>query len=131
MKYFLDANFISYFIGGKKEALNFINDVSSIDEIKIPDIAYYEILRGLFYKDAKNVLEKFEAFAKYFGVISMTAETMKIAAKIYADLRHRGKIIEDDDILIAALTIECGATLLTSNKRHFENIENLKILNLF
>ncbi len=130
MTYFLDANFISYFIGGKKAALDFINAISA-SEIKIPDIAYYEILRGLYYKDAKNVLQKFEAFAKYFGITSMTAETMRIAAKIYADLRCKGKIIEDDDILIGALAVEHDATLLTSNERHLGNIAGLKILNLF
>lgn len=52
---------------------------------------------------------------------------MKIAAKIYSSLKKSGNLIEDDDILIAALAIENNATLLTNNTKHLGRIEGLKI----
>ncbi len=51
------------------------------------------------------------------------------AARIYAALKQRGKIIDDADILIAAYCIVSGFTLITANVRHFERIEGLQWVN--
>ncbi|MDE6244097.1 MAG: hypothetical protein K2M50_00390 [Treponemataceae bacterium] len=45
-------------------------------------------------------------------------------------MKHSVELIEDDDILIAALALEHDAVLVTNNVRHFSRIEGLKILSL-
>lgn len=126
----LDTNIISYILENKIGIVERILNIEREDEIRIPDIAYYEIYRGLCFRDAKRLLPVFERFAEYYGVVSLSPSTMRIAAKIYSDLKHRGELIEDDDILIGALALEQDAVLVTNNVRHFGRIEGLKILPL-
>ena len=64
------------------------------------------------------------------GIVSLVPSTMRVAARIYSALKHSGELIEDDDILIAALAFEHDAVLVTNNVRHFSRLEGLKILSL-
>lgn len=126
----LDTNIISYVLENRLGIVESILDIERKDEIKIPDIAYYEVYRGLCFRDAKKLLPVFERFAEYYGIVSLVPSTMRVAAKIYSVLKHNGELIEDDDILIAALALERDAVLVTNNVRHFAKIEGLKILSL-
>ncbi len=49
-------------------------------------------------------------------------------ASIRADLRRRGRMIADFDIVIASTAIERNLMLLTRNQRHFERIPELRFL---
>ena len=44
-----------------------------------------------------------------------------------ARLEHAGMRIADADLLIAAITLANGASLMTGNRKHYERIENLRI----
>lgn len=44
-----------------------------------------------------------------------------------ARLERAGMRIADADLLIAAITLANGASLVTGNRRHYERIENLRI----
>lgn len=59
----------------------------------------------------------------------MTKTTLICAARIYADLRERGQLIEDSDIFIGATAFANNATLVTNNVEHLGRIEGLKIEN--
>ncbi|GHU53286.1 hypothetical protein FACS1894200_13840 [Spirochaetia bacterium] len=59
----------------------------------------------------------------------MDTGTAEIAARIYADLKKRGLLIEDADILIAAFCIQNDYILVTNNSKHFKNIGNLNSIN--
>lgn len=43
-------------------------------------------------------------------------------------LEKRGARLEDFDLLIAATALASGLTLVTRNKKHFERIEGLRLL---
>ena len=49
------------------------------------------------------------------------------AAEIYADLRAAGQLIEDADILIAAIALVNNLTLVTNNTSHFSRIAGLQL----
>jgi predicted nucleic acid-binding protein len=54
---------------------------------------------------------------------------LDIASTVKLKLQQQGKNISDDDLLIAAFCIKYNLPLVTNNKKHFLNIENLEILN--
>lgn len=95
--------------------------------INISIITYYEILSGLKYKDAHKQLKSFEEFAKNSSILLATEESMDIAAEIYADLRKKGELIDDIDILIAGIAKSNDLVLVTHNRSHFERIVGLAI----
>ena len=63
---------------------------------------YYEILSGLRYLDAQQQLAKFQQFVLLNRMLSLTRQSVDIAADIYANLRSQGNLIEDVDLLIAS-----------------------------
>lgn len=50
------------------------------------------------------------------------------AVEIYVSL-HKGNLIEDNDIFIAAISVVNDCTLVTANTRHFERVEGLNFVN--
>lgn len=57
----------------------------------------------------------------------MTTEVARIGSRIRRDLRKRGEMIGDFDVLIAATAMEAGRPLVTENIHHFERIEGLMV----
>jgi tRNA(fMet)-specific endonuclease VapC len=99
------------------------------DRLTINIISYYEILRGL--KDLGNVekLNKFEEFVQENELLSIRKETIQKAAEIYAYLKTEGNLIEDADILMAAIALVENLVLITDNIKHFNRVKNLPIEN--
>jgi predicted nucleic acid-binding protein len=52
---------------------------------------------------------------------------MEQFAAIRSHLQRRGELISDFDILIGATALAYDLTLLTSNKRHFTRIPDLRL----
>ena len=87
----IDTDTTSYFFR------NNANVVAKLDEylqehgfVYLSVVTYYEVLNGLYFKDAKNQTAQFEKFVKLNQVLPLTNEIAKKSAKIYADLRKKG-----------------------------------------
>ena len=130
MLYFLDTNtLIDILDGNEKVGANFLRFYGE-HEIRIPNIAYYEVLRGFEHKDPKNQKSRFENFCVHFRIEQMDLDTLRIAARLWATLRKNGeKIDDDDDILIGALSVQRNATLVTSNTKHFARFDGIRLEN--
>jgi len=48
---------------------------------------------------------------------------------VYADLRRRGKLIGEADILVAGIVLAHDGVLVTNNVDHFQRVPNLKVEN--
>ena len=126
MIYALDTNIISYLIrGDKKVTTRWIDERRQGNKSIIPIIAYYEIKRGFLAINAKKRLKDFEELCSVLGVISFSHDDANIASHIYAELKNKGRMSEDSDILIAAQAISRGYSLVTNNVKHFQNIDGL------
>ena len=99
------------------------------DRFAFSVITRYEILRGLKAKGAMRQIEAFGRFCAASETLYLTDRVIEIAAAIYADLKNRGQLIGDADILIAATALENGADLVTNNEDHFKRIARLHIEN--
>jgi predicted nucleic acid-binding protein len=59
--------------------------------------------------------------------VSIDEETCKLFGKERGRLRAAGKRVADFDLIIGVTARRHDLTLLTNNRRHFENIEGLRI----
>ncbi len=126
----LDTDTVSYFFR------NHANVVAKLDEylqefgfIHISVVTYYEVLNGLYYKDAQKQLARFEQFVALNQVIPFNQTIAKAAAEIYATLRRNGQVIGHNDVLIAATAIVNDMVLITNNVNDFERIKDLEMDN--
>ena len=97
--------------------------------ISVSVVTYYEILNGLYFRNAKAKLETFELLISLNQTLPLTKEVAKKAAQIYAKLRKEGQPIGHNNTLIAATAIVNGCVLITYNTKHFSRIEELEIDN--
>ena len=126
-KYFLDTSVIIAYIRGQKEVIELIDNLEG--ELVSSYVCLAELYEGIFRFKNKEIAEKnllvfFHGLDEVFGLNSDIARTFGF---IRADLRKKGQIIEDLDILIASSCIAYQAVLLTENIKHFERISDLKI----
>lgn len=71
---------------------------------------------------------KFEEFLSDYGVIHSDEELCEIWAEIIRDAHKYGNPIETADAWVVAVALLFDVPLVTHNRRHFQNVKNLKII---
>jgi tRNA(fMet)-specific endonuclease VapC len=130
MDYLLDTNIVTAILK-KNEAIN--NKLGVVDiqgeEVFISGITYYEIKRGLLAINATRQLSDFEKLCQEYQVLLLDdIEILEKASEIYADLKQRGRPIQDADILIAATAIIRGL-ILVSNDSDLLRVQGVTVEN--
>lgn len=74
-------------------------------------------------------LHRIEVFKRNLAILSESDESARLFGKIKADLRAKGNMVDDFDILIASVAVSNDCILITNNTIHFERIEDLKLDN--
>ena len=122
----LDTNIVVAFLNGDNSILKRIKD--EIDRIALSSLVVAELDYGAKVSQrAKDNLEKLYRFVDVVQVVPFDIESAKIFGSIKSKLRNIGKPTGEVDVLIAATAMAHKATLVTANRKHFENIEGLKV----
>ncbi|MDR0670224.1 MAG: PIN domain-containing protein [Treponema sp.] len=124
----LDTNIISYALK-KKHGINekLLMAVRVHTPLVIPPITYYETLRGLLAVNAARQLQVFEQFCLAMQMPDMGKDDWRAAAWLYAELKTKGRPMEDTDLLQAAFCLHHGYTLVTHNTDHFSHLPKLAL----
>jgi predicted nucleic acid-binding protein len=85
-------------------------------------VVFYEIKRELVIKNAVAQLTAFEELAEAMVWKEFNVAIWERASSLWAALRSRGRSHHDADVLISAHAIEYGATIVTGNVVHFQEI---------
>ena len=126
----LDTSILIAFLRGEEDVVSKVEAyLEEFDMLSLSIITYYEILRGLKYIENEKKLRGFEELMDKSEIITLDREIIDRASEIYAELKRRGELIEDADILIAASCLVKGMVLVTDNEEHFRRIESLEMEN--
>lgn len=87
----------------------------------------YEILRGLTATQATKQTAVFENRCRVSEVLPRTDPVIVRGAGIDADLKQRGLLISDADILIAGSALIHNLVLVANNLRRFSRIPGLTL----
>jgi len=122
----LDTNVVVAYLNGDKSVLKSIQ--ADIGKVALSTL----VVAGLDYgakvsRRAKENLEKLYQFLNIVRVVPFDVECAKVFGTVKSKLRSLSKPTGEVDALIAATAMAHEATLVTSNKKHFENIEGLKV----
>ena len=130
--YCLDSNGVSDILRKEPTVMKRLNKaLDNDDNLFVSSIVYYEVVRGLKAAGKTRMLKDFNDFynnAKHLYLDRDDLTTIKKAIEIYIRL-HKGQMIEDNDIYIAAISMVNDCTLVTSNTRHFRRVEGLNFVN--
>ena len=122
--YLLDSNIIIDIFRGDKKA---ISRIKRLYVVYVPVIVIGELYYGANKSDQtpKRKLEV-EQLEEMVTVLNITRSTARIYGEIKDKLRAKGRPIPENDIWIAAISLEHQLTLITKDK-HFENVEGINI----
>ena len=127
MSYCLDTNIVIDYLRGNEEILNKIKNIPNQD-FCITTMTLCELYKGAYLSsDIEENLTIIEEFIDNTEIINLKKESCKTFGYEYEILKKKGKKTEEFDLLIASICIEHNKTLVTRNKKHFENINQLKL----
>ncbi|MCK5148674.1 PIN domain-containing protein [bacterium] len=128
--YLIDTDIIIYWLNGSFPLIN--DKIDSIEDncIFISSITVAELYFGAHNssKIEDNLILVNELVSE-INIVNFTVESGKQFGIIKADIRHRGRSLNDSDIFIAATAISNNLILVTNNEKHFQRIENLNLQN--
>ena len=124
----LDTNICIYYMKGRYELDKVINS-KNISNCCISEITVAELLYGATRSNRREeVLKEVEAFISKVVVLPIY-DSLLTFAEIKSDLRFKGTLIDDFDLLIGATAIYNNLTLITENVKHLERIPHIKVDN--
>ena len=129
MEYAFDTNTIIHLMRGTYSVrVNREKARKSEARFIIPPFVDYEVRRGLIIKPIALHEKAYTVICDNCSLEDMPTEAWRRAAQIYAELYVKRFTVKDADILIAAFCIVNGYTLVTSNTKDFENIDDLQFV---
>ena len=129
MKFLLDTDTCVYLLNGNLSLKKKVEEVG-VFSLAISNSVLAELYFGAYNsKKAEDNLKRINIFKMNLSILADSEESALRFGKIKADLRSKGKIIEDFDILIASVAIVNSCILITNNTDHFERIDDLQIEN--
>ena len=128
MIYLLDTNACIIFLNGRSEKLeqHFLN--CQPEQLRLCSIVKAELFFGAMKSQiSAKSLAKIEDFFTRIESVSFDDNAAEFYGKIRADLSAKGTPIGNNDLMIAAIALSHGFTLITHNTREFNRVENLLI----
>ena len=125
--YCLDSDVVIAHFRGDASIKERFNSISS-RELFITPITLCELYRGAFLSSnlEKNKL-LVERLLERANVLNFDLQACEIFGNAYKTLKRSGKLTQDNDLMTASICISNNATLVTRNKKHFENIKGLRV----
>ncbi|NJO58357.1 MAG: type II toxin-antitoxin system VapC family toxin [Richelia sp. RM2_1_2] len=128
--YLLDTNIVSYILKKRNLGVNRkLEEVRRLGKkVFVSCITYYEINRGLLALNATRQLGDFNSLFRIYPILYLDIEIIETACRIHANLKNKGRAIQDADVLIAATAITRGL-ILVSNDSDMARIEEIYLEN--
>jgi len=125
----IDTDIASYAIKSQHGVAGKLFDLKP-DSWAISTITYHEISFGMSLDGVQSLIKDSAArFLETSKVLDFDAAAATAAAEVRKDLRLQGKPTGYFDSLIAGHALALDATLVSNNLKHFQSIENLKLVN--
>jgi len=124
-RYLLDTNIIIALFADETVIKN---NLAQADEVFIPSIAIGELYYGARKSGRpQENLTRVDELVANSTVLVCDAETAYQYGEVKNKLRLRGRPLPENDIWIAAFTLQYELTLVTRDA-HFQEVENLQIV---
>jgi len=130
MAIILDADVI---IRGEKGAFDFQGWAASRpgDKFEVAAVTVAELWHGVERAAGAHKtrrLQYLQAILASLPVIPYTDQTAYEHARVWAELESSGKMIGYYDLIVAATALERRSEVATFNRRHFAQVQGLKII---
>ncbi len=133
LKYLLDTDICIYLLHGDERVRDRVAQVG-IESISVSILTIGELYFGAFNSArVKANLQRVRELLSEPGpaIISVDKKAVECFGRFKADLRRKGQIIGDFDLLIAGIAVGNELKLVTNNIGHFNRIPEVLLENWF
>ena len=130
VSYLVDTDWAIDYLNGQDRTRKRLEDIEE-SGLVFSIISLAEVYEGIYYsKDPEGNEKALLDFLQDVTLINIDEEISRLFGKERGRLRAVGKMTSDFDLLVGITARRYGLTLLTNNRRHFENVEGLRIESL-
>ena len=129
MRYLLDTNIISDLIRNPEGAVAQRIAEAGHGNVLTSIIVASELRFGAAKKASPKLTARVEGILTRFSVMPFEAPADMYYGNMRAALKLQGRIISENDLLIASHAMTLGSTLVTANMREFARVDGLKCEN--
>jgi tRNA(fMet)-specific endonuclease VapC len=132
-QYLLDTNILIDFLDGAPSVIDHVLK-AGVKACYISSVSIHELFYGAYLAKEKkeeyynNEIKKINKLIEYFDILPLSHQAEQYG-KIKSDLKKKGEIIDEFDMLIAGQALSENLTVVTDNIKHFNRIDGLKITN--
>ncbi len=128
--YLLDTDWAINHLNGQERTRQRLEELAA-SGLGFSIISLAEVYEGIYYSNNPEGNERaLVEFLQDLTLIGVDEETSRLFGKERGRLRAEGKRVADFDLLIGMTARQHNLTLLTNNRKHFENIHGLRIESL-
>jgi len=128
--YLLDTNICIYIMKQKPKSVLDKFEKLDVGMVGMSAITYGELLYGSQKSNNPNKANKIiNQICEYIPPIAVSVKVSKFYADIRATLEKQGKVIGNNDLWIAAHSLDLETILVTNNEKEFSRVSQLKIEN--
>ncbi len=123
--YLIDTNIIIDYFSNDPVLRERLLSVTT--KLLVPSIVIGELFFGAYASPkSKSKIKQINEFIKTCEIIYVDFDTAKNYGKVKSQLKLSGNLIPENDVWIAALSIQHDATVITRD-RHFEKPERISV----
>lgn len=123
----VDTDFLIDVLNDEPEVRKLVDELDENKEYFTTSISLFELLAGA-NQLSKKKLEAAQLLLSRFHILEFNRFAADEAARIYADLRKKGKEIPMRDAMIAGIVKVNGCSLITRDTNHFKRVAALRVI---
>ncbi len=122
--YCLDTNIVIDIIRGDEKLAMRLQDILDFgNEVFITTISLCELYKGAYgHVKSDEQIKIVDEFVSNFDLLSLDKESSREFGNSYKLLENEGRITKEFDLIIASIVKVNGLTLITRDKKRFENL---------
>jgi len=127
MPYLVDADVIIQLLAARQPTIAAMRRLAH-EGFAVSLVTVGEIYEGAFRtSNPHEHLNTFRTLVRTYETVNLNDATMERFAELRADLRRRGQLIPDFDLILCATALVWDWTLLSYNVRHLQRVPGLRV----
>lgn len=124
----IDTDVLIAFSKGNQEIIEKINKLEKSSVLSTTVLNAEEFLYGLYFAKKEEEIQNGRAMLQKLTIYNYSNSDVDNVIEVKVKLKKKGNPIGEYDEAIAGICIAKNEELFTLNKKHFKQIENLKLV---
>jgi len=125
----LDSTVIIGLLRNRREDAQLIQNIEAEAELATTTVNAFEVYFGAHKsKDVERNLVAAKGFLSTIKLLAFDDSSAELAGQVLAELESKGKSVDYRDLFVGCIALKNGFTVVTHNKKHFQNIPRLHVV---